>query len=877
MNHSFLSSHQPSFLSQQKLQSSSAHYDDNSDDDDSGGHPSLLSFPNHVNYNHRYKEKLNQDPTSLRNVNNKQQFPTNTTTTAPTIITSSPSRPIIKPRAASVVSPTKPLKPSSFRADSLTDNHSLYGSPPLSKSLISSKSLLQTKEESSTFNDMMLFIKNRSNTNSASSGSHYNSDDDDTLLSSLISSSLTRGFVNFDKQIPTTTSSLDEDSDEDNDVNLPVANNLSQSFHPTTEFSRRKQKKRNWFRFMKMESDDSSSPEEEKCDSEEEEGFCDKDQPTVDKKEVLTLFLLQHVAKQLNPDISFFVSLCRHLTKLGYFSSKMIDESFVKSLCKDFMDDVADIFPLGIEQMNENRREGIVRSESYSSYLSDISHSPTPTIEPIGDMHNSPILDSIFYTESRLKTDYHQFQKLGKAKPFSCVIKAKHRIDGRSYAIKRVKFHFRNTFELEHVYSYVFNEIKKLAKLDHENIVRYNAAWFEPYRDSDKHQEIYHPQTNRSENGTVLWNNTHSNNIDLLERDYQNILTKSKGITLSHLIEFESSAKKSATPLPTPGSPPPNMSYLEFALEQKRSPIDPQKNNKVSDDSKKAKPKIDTHTQNVTSSVKSILSELFKGNNEFEMVLYIVMQLCDGTTLEKWLLQPEKKKGKKNLQESLKIFKQIVKGVCHIHGRGLVHRNLKPNNIFVLHSGLVKIGDFGLAKYLQECLLKKTNPNYEAAKKSACVDMEQASLYASPEQIFNSKYDQKGDIYSLGVVLFELVAPTFVTSTERVLVLSQLKKREIPEEMLKNFPKEIEIVKMCLDKPGSRPTAQELLSKVSRLIKTYKIEGKFSSNSKHCSSHSSSAFPSFDIVREKNRQIDEQQKQIEQLRAQLEAMQSQNK
>lgn len=726
-------------------------------------------------------------------------------------------------------------------------------SPTLSPNFISSNSLQAHSNhdnEKIMLDFFNLFQKQQAKSND---GSGNSSTDEDEVCINILSSSLS-AHQDWSRMINKVDHAQLKSPSESFDEN----DRQCQSFHSITELDKKKAK-RNWFRFMKIESD-SSIEDEENSDSEEET----KSKSSLDKKEILLLFLLQHVAKELNPDISFFLNLCKHLGKLGYFSNKMLDENFIKTLCKDFIQDIAEIFPSTVD--HETSKGKIVRSESHASYLSEISHSPSSLRENFGSLDEAPVLDSMFYNTKRLEADYCHFQKLGKSKPYSSIIKATHRIDGRAYAIKKVHFHFKNTLELEHVYSYVVNEITALAKLDHENVIRFYAAWFEPSRENECSQQKENDSTKNDLSNEVasplIWNDTHTILHNLLEHDFQEKVPQTTSSQLTNSIQFDS---PKAQPIDihckkNSSSPPPNMSYLEFALERKKTP------------NATKKTYIDTETQNITSSVKSILHEMFNVNNQFEMVLYIVMQLCEGTTLEDWLAEKKKNKKLSHLQEALRLFKQILKGVCHIHAHGLVHKNLKPNNIFVLSNGVIKIADFGLAKYLQECLLNH-NCKEGTNKKKPHHSTEQSSLYSSPEQIFNSKFDQKGDIYSLGVILFELLAPSFITTTERVHVLSQLRKKEFSEEMIKSYPREIEIVKQCLDKPNNRPTAQELFHKISRLIKAYKIEGKFSNSSKTASNYhmlSTPSFPSYDTIREKNRIIEEQQKQIEMLLEQLE-------
>ena len=118
---------------------------------------------------------------------------------------------------------------------------------------------------------------------------------------------------------------------------------------------------------------------------------------------------------------------------------------------------------------------------------------------------------------------------------------------------------------------------------------------------------------------------------------------------------------------------------------------------------------------------------------------YIVMELIDGITLKQYMERP----GKLNWPEALHFITQIMKGLSHAHSRGIVHRDIKPQNIMVLRDGTVKVTDFGIA-----CLSNGSNPSNEAIG---------SVHYISPEQAKGDYTDNRSDIYSAGVVLYEML------------------------------------------------------------------------------------------------------------------------
>jgi len=121
---------------------------------------------------------------------------------------------------------------------------------------------------------------------------------------------------------------------------------------------------------------------------------------------------------------------------------------------------------------------------------------------------------------------------------------------------------------------------------------------------------------------------------------------------------------------------------------------------------------------------------------------YIVMELIDGITLKQYM---QKRGGKLSWKEALHFITQIMKGLSHAHSRGIIHRDIKPHNIMVLRDGSVKVADFGIAR------LASSNQNTMTQEALGSVH------YISPEQARGSRIDARSDIYSAGVVLYEML------------------------------------------------------------------------------------------------------------------------
>ncbi len=119
---------------------------------------------------------------------------------------------------------------------------------------------------------------------------------------------------------------------------------------------------------------------------------------------------------------------------------------------------------------------------------------------------------------------------------------------------------------------------------------------------------------------------------------------------------------------------------------------------------------------------------------------YIVMELIEGITLKQYL----EKRGRLNWRETLHFSMQIAKALEHAHSRGIIHRDIKPHNIMILKDGSVKVADFGIARM-------------SSAKNTLTREALGSVHYISPEQAKGGRVDNRTDLYSLGVVMYEML------------------------------------------------------------------------------------------------------------------------
>lgn len=171
---------------------------------------------------------------------------------------------------------------------------------------------------------------------------------------------------------------------------------------------------------------------------------------------------------------------------------------------------------------------------------------------------------------------------------------------------------------------------------------------------------------------------------------------------------------------------------------------------------------------------------------------YIVMELIDGITLKYYM----EKKGVLNWKETLHFAMQIAKALEHAHSRGIVHRDIKPHNVMVLKNGSVKVADFGIAQ-----MMSGGNTMTQEALGSV--------HYISPEQAKGSRVDSRSDVYSLGIVMYEMISGRVPYDGETPLsvVMKHINGgAQLPTSLNPNTPKALEqiIMKAIANSPKDR-------------------------------------------------------------------------
>ena len=387
--------------------------------------------------------------------------------------------------------------------------------------------------------------------------------------------------------------------------------------------------------------------------------------------------------------------------------------------------------------------------------------------------------------KSRLDKDFKNLEKIGKG-GFGIVLKGEHRLDKGICAIKIIKLKDINDKES------IINEAITMTKLTSKHVVQYKTCWID----------------NNLGTASKLFNNEDQdddNEIDNLSLNLNkstivNKNEKLKTIKNNTIIdddeddeEIEEENDKSSN-------------NNDLSLSRKISNL--YFNNKK-DNSQELKKKGSKYCCNYRDDshiiTKSIISNKYiKDNNaksenlNEDEYFFILMEYCDGLTLEQYIKQYA---GKSIDRKIIYNFtSQILKSLVKIHSTGIIHRDIKPCNIFIKNDQ-IKIGDFGLAtRYSNTGKLLKSKK------------IEGTPLYLSPEQKNFKTYNEKVDIYACGITLYEMCS-CFSTEMERCNDIINLKnENKINERVSKNYPEESALIKLMTKSDyNERPSAREIL------------------------------------------------------------------
>jgi len=381
---------------------------------------------------------------------------------------------------------------------------------------------------------------------------------------------------------------------------------------------------------------------------------------------------------------------------------------------------------------------------------------------------------------------------------FGTVFRARHKVDGRSYAVKKIMFKCRHL--MTDFADTLLREVQVLSRVTSSNIARYFGAFIEQCSEEDARLICEERKLNQP-----TWTPSDSNRNSSNSTNYN--IWQNAGSDPSLL-----------------QAPP-----LDLQVSQPSVNISPQ-------------------------------WEKYQ-----HLQLFLVMEFCGYNTLWDYIKAPDRVV---NLNEIMYILVQCLYALEALHLLQIVHRDVKPGNIFLkpledirlskpepyfsgtlvnpaenarvrsitgerafpsISKCVVKLGDFGLSKFCNVHTIDEPSKNPIVIDRDKCESITSnvgTRLYAAPEISDGGDYGVKVDIYSLGILFFELLNPPFMTMHERVLALSDLRSKKVPFEIREKFGKDItELLERMVDRnPTTRASVKELLE--MDIVKRYTRNGK---------------------------------------------------
>ncbi|EKG16178.1 hypothetical protein MPH_06615 [Macrophomina phaseolina MS6] len=367
---------------------------------------------------------------------------------------------------------------------------------------------------------------------------------------------------------------------------------------------------------------------------------------------------------------------------------------------------------------------------------------------------------------SRYASDWVELGRLGRG-GYGEVVKARNKLDGGVYAIKKIRQNAASAL------SDVLSEVMLLSKMNHPYVVRYYSAWPE---------------------------NDYANAVDTETETESVVVTEDTVSQSGPNIEFTRSN--------TGG-----LDFISSGINIEFGDDSDYADDDSEDESFDDASESGTGTAETKSPLKLKRTTSGSRSRPIRTTLYIQMEFCERQTLRDLIHH-----GLYNdSNQCWRLLRQIVEGLVHIHSHGVIHRDLKPDNIFIDTANNPRIGDFGLA----------TSGQYQIADKAAATGSvasnaqgEQTrsvgtTFYVAPElkSGVGGTYDNKVDMYSLGIIFFEMCYP-LKTGAERAEVITQLRKKDhtLPSVFHSERALQGEIILSLINhRPSERPSSKKLL------------------------------------------------------------------
>ncbi|GKY91859.1 hypothetical protein MPSEU_000157500 [Mayamaea pseudoterrestris] len=471
-----------------------------------------------------------------------------------------------------------------------------------------------------------------------------------------------------------------------------------------------------------------------------------------------------------------------------------------------------------LEQLEHQR---LLNKATKQSSLSTAKHgAPSSSPPRVLNHQTSFAADQYPLSLSRYQREFLQRRLLASGS-FGQVFCATHYMDGRDYAVKRVAF-AASGFSNDSVQQ-VIRETQCLALCDHPNVVRYYTSWLEP--------------------SWMTGSSTASSDHEPHQRLLTNVqkLVSAEGLSDDLTADFRDYFKISND---TPVHKQRRYSFGDSLNVGDEESIWTTEQDQSKDDSY-----LNSHSRQRPSylQLNNHQHHTKAATYQYQICLFIQMELCETLTLADWIRNRNRASTCRSVANRIAnvsaIFRQLVSGLAHVHDKNIIHRDLKPANIFACSRSSnsevadhFKLGDFGLSKLMKSSslfddmaqnslqLVERGNatinrqlgtslfPGADSGWHDPLTAGVGTASYAAPEQVASRAYGTAADIFSLGLILLELLC-SFTTEHERLMTFSDCRHRRVVPNELEAYPLAAETILRCTDPDASkRPRAKELMN-----------------------------------------------------------------
>lgn len=493
----------------------------------------------------------------------------------------------------------------------------------------------------------------------------------------------------------------------------------------------------------------------------------------------------------------------------------------------------ANVDPSVLLRRRSKRVENIKRNLSEKVNFSS-NGSTTSTTVSTGSSTWS--VDSAPLSLSRYTREFMEIRLLSRGS-FGNVYECVSLSDSTRYAVKKVTFNARDFNDA--VIKQTTREVHAMARMNHNNVVRYYGAWLEPgwmtgsgvvgqgvvgEKDTsrklirDIHEMVVGDDGDDSMLKELYLGDPFSEEEDDIieeEEDEEDDSTR-RDFSYNNWGDESSFDWDRSEPAPA---------YMDSGRIKSGKSMDSGQPGNDRSGSPRSSPKVRGGKKK-------------PARYEYQICLHIQMQLCTPITLADFIRnRPKSTPEQQLLLNAFAAFRQILLGLNHVHEKGIIHRDLKPGNIFVDKDGVFKIGDFGLSKLLDVGAGEDEGVGEEGVghgergsgngssngspKKNVPLLLAETmdthtvgigtASYCAPEQISGGKYDTAADVFSLGLILLELCT-IFDSEHERAKAFHNCRRGVIDSKFERRYPDLAGLIRACTnDDHRKRPAVKEIL------------------------------------------------------------------